>query len=344
MQFSVGPKVVPLERRLARIVERAEVRYQSSVGYRISHDPVVRLGGASSFGAWTGGSSIELASGTIFAIDKLWLSASSRVGSAVAGQTAEAQKTAGRHGTLADLSLEWLVLHEMMHGQLGHLPLLGVARLVEIDHNANATKNASVRRELRQHLSKDELPKLRRCLELQADDEATDVMFGPFPEADWQKLRLKSAAIVAVMALIERENARRGSPGRTHPRASTRFFLLVAKLFQYWLYDGAHLEREGDVSRVRTPTSPDPALLRRYSDAVLGPAIEDAIALAEAAGAESLIADLTRRDLFLSDIFNAQYGPDLCEETFYTDAAKEWAELLPINEKIMVMTGLRQWG
>lgn len=242
---------------------------------------------------------------------------------------------------IADLSLEWFLLHELMHAQLGHLPLLGVAALVEIDDGSEEISTNTDRIRLEDHLLPKDMPKIRRCLELQADNEASDVMLGAFRNADWNEIRRTAAAIFAVMALIERENARRGAPGKTHPRASTRFFVLVAQLFQFWLYKDAQLEADGDQSWVRTAERPHTQDFRRYAKEVLEPVIDDAVKIALWAGAETFVADIRDRGNIFLDVYDAQFAPDLLEAEFRTAAAREWRELLPVNERIMAITGLR---
>ncbi|MEX0957578.1 MAG: hypothetical protein WDZ83_20480 [Rhizobiaceae bacterium] len=236
---------------------------------------------------------------------------------------------------LADLSLEWLILHELTHVQLGHLRMLGCAPLVEIA----AVSAPAV--QLDDVLSPSELPLARLCAELQADSEASDILFGPFKDAHWLELRAKAACVVAVIALIEQADAESGAPGATHPMASTRFFLLLVQLCQYWLYEDARLETDGVQSWVRTANPPDPELYRRYREKIIEPVILDAVRIAEAARAKSLVAQLRNPLALLSDLSEAQYAEDLAEANLQSAPARQWRDLLLINEKVMTAMGYR---
>ncbi len=244
---------------------------------------------------------------------------------------------------LQHLSLTWLMLHELMHIRLGHLGVLGVAELVEVEGTRRDARSFEDRLpdELRNALSGDELKRFRPCLELQADNEATEILFGVFSEDQWVRFRIEAAAIFVVMALMDKAERRLTGENRIYPRVGTRFFTLFAQLFQYWLYPGADLRAGDGESFVRTPHMPDEREFERYMKAVLVPCIHDAAQIAMWAEVPDFLRDLGEDGALIRDIFTIQYAEDLAGADLLTPAARQWRELMPVNEKIMAVTGLR---
>ncbi len=254
---------------------------------------------------------------------------------------------------LADMSLIWLVLHELMHIRLGHLDVLGTSSLIETEIEAKPLSDGhadnipqilppETKALIDAVVPQNKRPELRRCLEMQADNEATEIMIGAFSEDRWVQMRADAACIFVVMALIETNNTKSHSDDRTHPRASTRFFTLMAQLFQYWLYHpGTELESAGEESKIKTKKLPQSDDFERYSKEVLMPIINDAVVIATWAEAKTFLSDLGDKGALFTDIFEAQYAENLATAKLKTVAAKEWRDLLPVNEKIMVVTGLR---
>lgn len=237
---------------------------------------------------------------------------------------------------LADLSLTWLLLHELMHAEMGHMAFAPEARLVEVGLPA-------VRRErdIPAGLDEADLPLMDKCFEMQADSEATDVFLGLYDKNRWTDLRVQSVCIFVVMALIERENLGHGNKGVTHPRAGTRFFTLMGHLFQMWLYPNAKLETSSGDTIIKTPELPDAKEFEAYAHNVLTPLVGDAAYVAGFCGAGSFLEEIAGQGALFKDIFTAQYGEDLTEDSFLTDAGKEWLHLRTANEKMMAASGHR---
>jgi len=241
---------------------------------------------------------------------------------------------------LIHISLVWLSLHELMHVRLGHLELLGVASLAEVEP---ASQKSKLEQSLAEHFSEDELKLVHPCLELQADNDATEILFGSYDENKWDQFRLEAASIFVVMALMERAETDIdvSEEKRTYPKVGTRFFTLFAQLFQYWLYGDAKLEAGDSESFVRTERQPQGEDFERYAKTVLALTISDAIQIAASAGVTSFLDDIGAGHGFFEDIYKIQYAESLAEAELCTEAAKQWRELLPINEKFMAMSGLR---
>ncbi|AUR08040.1 hypothetical protein [Phaeobacter inhibens] len=69
----------------------------------------------------------------------------------------------------------------------------------------------------------------------------------------------------------------------------------------------------------------------QFSSEVVLPVFRDAVALAKAAGAKSIISDLGSPEDFFSDIGRAKLGQ---WDELVTVGAKEWATLKDVNEAI----------
>lgn len=244
---------------------------------------------------------------------------------------------------LVNVSLVWLMLHELMHVRLGHLELLDVVSLVEVEPVSENSKS-KLAQNLAEHFSEDELKLVRPCLELQADNDATETLFGAYEKGKWDQFRTEAAAIFVVMALMERAETALNIPEeeRTYPKVGTRFFTLFAQLFQYWLYGDAELEAGDGESFVRTAREPQGEDFERYAKTVLALTISDAIQIAASAGVTSFLDDIGAGQSFFEDIYKIQYAENLAEADLQTEAAKQWRELLPINERFMAMSGLRE--
>lgn len=244
---------------------------------------------------------------------------------------------------LVHVSLVWLMLHELMHVRLGHLELLDVASLAEIEP-ASETSKSRLAQNLAENFSGDELKLVRPCLELQADNDATEILFGAYDEGKWDQFRIEAAAIFVVMALMERAELALDIPEdqRTYPKVGTRFFTLFAQLFQYWLYGDAELEAGDGESFVRTTRESKGEDFERYAKTVLALTISDAIQIAASAGVNSFLNDIGAGRGFFEDIYKIQYADNLAEADLQTEAAKQWRQLLPVNEKFMKMNGLRE--
>lgn len=146
------------------------------------------------------------------------------------------------------------------------------------------------------------------------------------------------------MALMEGSEAELDIPEneRTYPKVGTRFFTLFAQLFQYWLYGDAELEAGDGESFVRTVREPQGEDFERYAKTVLALTISDAIQIAASAGVTSFLDDIGAGQDFFEDIYKIQYAENLAKADLQTEAAKQWRELLPINERFMGLSGLRE--
>lgn len=237
---------------------------------------------------------------------------------------------------LSSLSLEWLCLHELMHLRFGHLVGDREQQLVDI---------SPVRPDLPKGL-KAALPDIaphliRKCFEMQADDEATELFLGTYAVERHKHFRYQNAAIVAAMLAIDMHSPPAQGNNNTHPLPQTRFFMLLARLMQMWRFTDAYLEPGKLGSIIRNRNMPDDAARRTYQAEIIAPLIADALQISVATGAQEIQAMLLDADGFFADIDRAQFAKNPSESDFETAAGREWRRLLPINERILSYLGFR---
>ncbi len=343
MNGASNTKYHNVQERLTIAMSSAIEQYELLIGHSFEHDLTFEVTRDDGFWALAQpldeGIQIRVSTGAVHAIDALWQDA---WGASIL-RASKGQRTQNFKGfehtpeRLADVSLMWLLLHELMHIVMGHVDLLEGAALVETASARPFTdtkKPDGMISALRQVPDADK-PFLSRCMEMQADSEATDILLEAYSDEQWGELRARAAAIFVVMALIERENDKSDREGITHPKAATRFFTLLAHLFQMWLYPNAELEQEDGELMVSTPDAPDPEKFEKYASDVLIPAVNDALIISKAAGAKSFLDGIGDHVAILHDISTVQYAEGLSADNLKTDGAREWLELMGANQRIM---------
>lgn len=324
-------------------------RCEKGLGEVFTQRPTITLIKAPTFSACarkcSDGAFIEITTGCIDAIESLWCDSlqSNILKDNEGARIKKIDDVVITQDRLVVLSLTWLLLHELMHIRLHHLDLLKSASLVE-SNIGNEHQIQSYRFESDERFeafSADELRLVRPCLELQADNDATDVMFGAYADEKWLNFRVEAVAIFVVMALMEKTETAASLQDRIYPLVATRFFTLFAQLFQYWLYGEAELVAGAGESFVKTARKPDGDAFNRYMKFVLALTVSDVIQISYWAKAESFLSDLGAGAEIFSDLFEIQYAENLTAANLKTNAAKAWRELLPINEKFMTATGWR---
>jgi hypothetical protein len=243
-------------------------------------------------------------------------------------------------------ALDWLMLHELHHSQMGHLKYIGSARLFEAAvpsrlaalSRATIIKNAPI-----DTLPADEKRLTHYCLELQADDDSTDMMLGGFDENYWPEQRRMGLAIFSVMVLIEREDRLSGSLSDTHPKSATRIFQLIGHLAELW---HVHIRQTGLAQGLTTlETSAlkeeHTAAYRAFIKNVVMPVVHDAPILAAVLGEERIVDELGDPLQFIEDINKAKNDQWSKATDFQTVGAQQWAELVGFNSKLMKVLGLK---
>lgn len=332
------------KRRLQDALSRAISLYEQTFDEPFSGGPELSVSASKEFVAsirkTNEGFFVEFSTGVVDAVDALWSDLWETTVLTSGEQFERIQCGKNTVTDYADLSLVWLCMHELMHIQLKHLEIWSEAQLVEVVSMQNpriARKPKAI-----SGLPVEDHPLVSKCHEMQADSEATDIFLGLYSETRWKELRLDAACIFVVMAIIERENQKTQTRYETHPTAGTRFFTLLGHLFQMWTYPGATLEPSELGSLVRTVEKPDVSEFKAYSKAVITPLINDAVTIAATAQAVSFLVDIGDRGAIFKDIMAVQYTRDLKPESLVTNAAKEWLQLMPVNERLMQLAGHRE--
>lgn len=234
---------------------------------------------------------------------------------------------------LTHLSLVWLMLHELQHIELNHFDLSPHHRLTET-RNApgfGVAQRGAAGPAVLDALPREMRPKVPLCLEMQADHDACELLLDAYSSGEWMRLRQRAMAISAMMMLIEREDARNGDTGRTHPKAATRIFQLLGHIAEMPLIPAqvqARLRGASQVDPADLPSAEEQAAFNRQ---VIIPCFFDAVALARVAGAGSIRDDLGEPEAFFSDISAARLATPAGIAALRTAGAREWAQLLPVN-------------
>ncbi|KPD12640.1 hypothetical protein [Phaeobacter sp. 11ANDIMAR09] len=279
-----------------------------------------------------GGLKIHVGGGVLPAITTLWNDALS-----------ESNFILGVHSPLlvektdaVQMSLGWLMLHEMQHFVLGHFDIVGRTFLSE---TARGKRLALTSRGVSKTSIFDDLdatikPMVEPCLELQADHDAIDLVLDAYSTDEWPSLRARIAAIAAMIMLIEREDAKLVEAHSSHPKAATRIFQLLGHVTEMPLILAqrkAVLNGAANVDPNDIPSNEEQSAFNRE---VVIPSFFDVVNLARVAGADSICNDLGEASDFFCDVGTAKMGNVSAFKGLRTSGAKQWADLVVVNERI----------
>ncbi len=230
-------------------------------------------------------------------------------------------------------ALEWLILHELHHAALGHFELtygFPVLHLVSRKNRETIPLN---------DFPKDLWRKVSPCLELQADHDALEMMLGDYSRGGWVSVRKLATSIAAVMVLIETAGSGDGDKPSSHPHAATRIFQLLGHVAEMWSIPAHAKANARGEQAIRDEDLPPQVEVQAFCSEVVLPLFWDAVALAEAAEAKSIISDLGSPEDFFADIGRAKLGQ---WDELVTVGAKEWATLKDVNDAILPFLSINQ--
>lgn len=281
---------------------------------------------------------LTISTGVVSGLDDLWSAAFQDDGLLVI----DGKRITDDIAFMTQVSLVFLLLHEMAHSDLDHFGFTGGG----ITEAGTARARGLLSRAPQEAAPVDEFghenrSAVERCLELQADHEAIEFLLEGYSNEQWDVLRVRAAAVMAVMVLVEREDESTGSDGATHPKAATRIFQLLAHLASLWSVPAQAKAQELGLSEVRAEDLPPDTEIEAYQSEVIIPAFADAAALARAGNADSVARDLGEPADFFADIGTVQEGAAESEAALRTAGAKELLSLMPLNAAIMAMMGER---
>ena len=229
-----------------------------------------------------------------------------------------------------DHAFEWLLLHELHHADLAHFDILEGKPSLHLVTRSKRNAKSIV------ELSNDIRHKVSTCLELQADHDALEMMLSDYSASDWASVRTQATSIAAVLVLIEKADGGDGDKPSTHPLAATRIFQLLGHVAEMWSIPAHAKANTRGEGAIRDKDLPPQVVVQAFSSEVVLPVFWDAVALAEAADAKSIISDLGSPADFFADIGRAKLGQ---WDELVTDGAKEWAELKELNTSVLEYLG-----
>lgn len=258
--------------------------------------------------------SIRVSTGTVDGTSTLWSSAfddEDFAGTFVQAVGSDVE-------AMTHISLVWLILHEMHHFQMGHFKIHSRTKAGDLEGLGLVTRTAKrtatgVETSL--------------TLEMQADHDATEMLLDAYSPEEWLSLRARTAAIAAIMVLIERTEAAHQVSYKTHPKAATRIFQLLGHVFDMPTLL-IHLERHQNTGekphRVMPPAQSEQEC---FAEKVLLPVFFDAVSLARIANAQSIIDDLGSAIDFFNDVRAVKLDHGPAPNRLVSVGAQQWAEL-----------------
>lgn len=281
---------------------------------------------------------LQISTGLVEQTGHLWAAAYSDV----AFTAGAGQRFASNTEQMAHLSLSWLIQHELHHIILNHFDLIDGFRISE---TRNAPRFGLARKSKIEPAPPITLPPELRlhaplCLELQADHDATEMELGAYSSNNWANLRHRVTAISAMMMLIEREDARNGETGITHPKAATRIFQLLGHVTEMPLMPAQLQARQQSFKAVDPAHFPSKDEISAFGRQVTIPCFFDAVSLAHVAGANRISEDLGEPEDFFRDIQIAKTAAPNRFVDLKSTGARQWAELVLKNEELKAYQNL----
>ncbi|EEB83491.1 hypothetical protein RGAI101_640 [Roseobacter sp. GAI101] len=235
------------------------------------------------------------------------------------------------------VSLVWLIFHEMQHFELGHFDLIGSSIISETERGKafSLASRGSISSERVKNFGDAPQFLIEQCLELQADHDGAELVLDAYSTDEWPSLRARIAAISAMMMLIEREDAKLVEQAQSsHPKAATRIFQLLGHVMEMPLIPAQRKAILNGADAIDPADLPSDAEQSAFNREVVIPAFFDAVNLARVAGAQSIRQDLGEAGAFFQDVQIAKIGDVDAFESLQTVGAKQWAELVVINEQL----------
>lgn len=313
---------LPARERLIQALQQALDRYEFVMGQRFPADVILTPLNTDEFVALIrpngDGVEIVVSSGVVSTIDNLWHAAM-----ALSDTLPEENRfNVGHVDDAIDHSLSWLMLHELSHAAGGHLKLVGsrgvseTIQCAEVGLTGRSGSKPSALRRLDEKTAKI----VQRCLELQADHDALEIMIDEYTNQDWDYVRFYTACAMAVLVLID-EHDQADDASRTHPKAATRTFQMFGVLATLWDSPRASKTRVAGAEEISA-----------FYHSVVAPSISDYSILAHAIRAKAIVYSQQELDVLFRDIRTMRMPEDRRVNPLVTEPAKEYQELVVANE------------
>jgi hypothetical protein len=328
--------------RLRHALAAALERYDDRVGEAFAHEVELKINPSDAFLALVRPSEtgivIEATMAVVARIEEAW-TATLNLSNALPSDSQIA--LLGDHDHVVDVALRWLMQHELNHVAVGHFKLSAGAGIVEgggLTQFALASQKHRSASPLNQLNATDQkLAPL--CLELQADHDATEIVLGAYFNENHELFGYYAICIALVIFVIERIDREQGNQEISHPRASTRLFMLLAYLAELPFIPAYKRAAQEGLEQMPEEYLPDELEVQQYSKAVVGPVFAACQIIADAVELPNILDELGGTEAFFADIQNALLNGHDDVENFKTDCAKQWAELKPVNNQLLKMLG-----
>ncbi len=330
------------EARLHHALNAALERYDDRVGEPFPLEVALRVGTSDDFLALIyptdTGVTIEATTAVVARLEEAWAATLSLSSALPLDSQIE---FLGDQDHVVDIALRWLMQHELNHVAVGHFKLTGGAGIVEGGGDvqfALATQKRLPNSPL-DALSLDDQRLAPLCLELQADHDATEIVLGAYFNENHELFRYYAICIALVIFVIERIDNEQGNQEISHPKASTRLFMLLAYLVELPLIPAYKRAFNEGLEFMPEEYLPNETEVQQYSKAVVGPVFAACQIIAEAVELPGILDELGGTEAFFEDIQKAATTGHNSSEGFGTECARQWAQLKPLNERLLKMLG-----
>ena len=334
--------MIDREARLRHALDASLERYADRVGEAFPHEVELRINPQDEFLAVVypteQGITIETTTGVVERFEEAWAATLSLSEALPAGSHIE---LLGRTDHVVDIALRWLMQHELNHVAVGHFKLTAGAGIIEgggDTHFALARQKRLSPSPL-DGLDVDDRKLASLCLELQADHDATEIVLGAYFNENHHLFRYYAICVALVIFVIERIDREQGNQEISHPRASTRLFMLLAYLAELPLIPAYKRAAQEGLEKIPEEYFPDELEVQEYSRAVVGPVFAACQIIADAIELPNILEELGGTEAFFADIQKALMDGHGEVEELKTECAQQWAELKPLNNRLLEMLG-----
>ncbi|EEB83407.1 hypothetical protein [Roseobacter sp. GAI101] len=334
--------MIDREARLRHALAAALERYDDRVGETFPYEVGLLINPDDAFLAIVrpdgAGISIEATLAVVTLIEEVWAAALD-LSNALPNDSQIA--LLGDHDHVVDIALRWLMQHELNHVAVGHFKLSAGAGIVE---GGGLTQFALATQKQRPASPLDQLNASDRklaplCLELQADHDATEIVLGAYFNENHELFRYYAICIALVIFVIERIDREQGNREISHPKASTRLFMLLAYLVELPYIPAYKRAAQEGLEHMPEEYLPDKTEVQQYSKVVVGPVFAACEIIAEAVELPNILDELGGTEAFFADIQTAVLGGQSDIAEFKTECAKQWAALKPLNDRLLKILG-----
>lgn len=241
-----------------------------------------------------------------------------------------------------EMSLSWLLQHELNHHAIGHFAYLDGMGLAEGNspYGLGVVQRTGKQRKPKPHgLTERELADVHMCLELQTDHDAIDIMLGAYSSENWPLFRYYATCILVVMFIIEAEERRLDEPLRHHPLAATRLFQLIGHLVELPTIPAIKRAYDEKLDHLPAEYLPTADELVAYRSEVVAPVMAASQIIAEACGIPDAWNDVGSAEDMFADLDAIILDQASTPSDFKTKGAKQWAELKSINTDLLKKLG-----